>query len=50
MFISSGGMIVRVGADSISRIGRNTQGVRVVNLKEGDRLIAAASVVENGDE
>src|SRR5690606_5957478 len=35
MFISQGGMLVRVAAKSISRIGRNTQGVRVVNLKEG---------------
>jgi DNA gyrase subunit A len=48
MFISEKGMIVRCPASSISRIGRNTQGVRVVNLKEGDRLIAAARVVESG--
>jgi DNA gyrase subunit A len=50
MMISAGGMIVRMGAETISRIGRNTQGVRVVNLKEGDRLIAAARVVESKDE
>jgi len=47
MFVSERGMIVRVGASSISRIGRNTQGVRLVNLKDGDRLIAAARVVES---
>jgi DNA gyrase subunit A len=47
LFISESGMIVRVAATSISRIGRNTQGVRVVNLKEGDRLISAARVVES---
>ncbi len=50
MMISSSGMIVRMSAGSISRIGRNTQGVRVVNLKDGDRLIAAARVVEAEDE
>jgi DNA gyrase subunit A len=50
MMISAGGMIVRMGAETISRIGRNTQGVRVVNLKDGDRLIAAARVVESKDE
>ena len=52
MFISESGMIVRVGASSISRIGRNTPGVRLVNLKADDRLIASARVIEtngNGD-
>ena len=47
MFISRGGMLVRVAAKSISRIGRNTQGVRLVNLKEGDRLIAAARIADS---
>ncbi len=46
IFISASGMIVRVPAASISRIGRNTQGVRLVNLKTGDRLNSAARVVE----
>ena len=39
MFMSKKGMIVRVPAASISQIGRNTQGVRLVNLKDGDLLI-----------
>ncbi|MCI0676126.1 MAG: DNA gyrase subunit A [Phycisphaerales bacterium] len=47
MFISQGGMLVRVAAKTISRIGRNTQGVRLVNLKEGDKLIAAARVADS---
>ena len=50
MFISSGGMIVRIPAGSISRIGRNTKGVRLVNLKDGDRVISAARVFESADE
>ena len=52
IFISEKGMIVRVAVDSVSRIGRNTQGVRLVNLKSGDRLMSAARVVDtdNGDE
>jgi DNA gyrase subunit A len=53
IFVSQNGMIVRMPADAISRIGRNTQGVRVVNLKAGDRLKAAARVLEsedNGDD
>ena len=48
MFISEKGMIVRLPAGSISQIGRNTQGVRLVNLKPGDRFIAAAPMVETG--
>ena len=42
-------MIVRVPASSIGRIGRATQGVKLVNLKQGDRLIAAARVVESDE-
>ena len=49
MFISRGGMIVRVNAGEISQIGRNTQGVRVIKLREDDQLIAAAKVVAEGD-
>ncbi|NNM25669.1 MAG: DNA gyrase subunit A [Phycisphaerales bacterium] len=50
IFLSESGMIVRVAASSISRIGRNTQGVRLVNLKAGDRCVAAARVVDSGDD
>ena len=44
MFITANGMLVRIAASDIRTIGRNTKGVRVVNLKEDDRLIAAAKV------
>ena len=44
MFITANGMLVRIPANNIRTIGRNTKGVRVVNLKDGDRLIAAAKV------
>ncbi len=52
MFISSGGMLVRIPAAEISRIGRNTQGVRVVRIREDDQLIATATIVDgqNGIE
>ncbi|MBX3355358.1 MAG: DNA gyrase subunit A [Phycisphaeraceae bacterium] len=49
MFISRGGMIVRVSAGEISQIGRNTQGVRVIKLRDDDALIAAAKVVAESD-
>jgi DNA gyrase subunit A len=44
IFISAGGMLVRIAASQIRQIGRNTQGVRLVRLREGDHLIASASV------
>jgi len=47
--ISRGGLLVRMAAESISRIGRGTQGVRVVGLKGDDRVIAAARVEESDD-
>jgi len=50
VLISEAGMLVRMAASSISRIGRNTQGVRVINLREGDRLIAAARVIDSDND
>ena len=52
MFITANGMLVRIAASDIRTIGRNTKGVRVVNLKDDDRLIAAAKVegVEESSE
>jgi len=44
MFITQNGIIIRIAAKDISVIGRNTQGVRVMRLSEGDELVAAAKV------
>jgi DNA gyrase subunit A len=41
MMITAQGMIIRTGLDEVRAIGRNTQGVRLINLKEGDKLVAA---------
>ncbi len=46
MFITASGMIVRTEVTAISTIGRNTQGVRLVNLKGEDALVAAEVVSE----
>ena len=45
---SESGMVVRIPLDSVSRIGRNTMGVRLVKLKDGDRLVAAAITEDSG--
>jgi DNA gyrase subunit A len=46
LFITQMGMLVRTPIAEISSMGRNTQGVRLVNLKDGDRLTALEIVSE----
>jgi DNA gyrase subunit A len=50
LFISHHGMVQRTGAGGISLMGRPTQGVRVMNIKDDDRVSAVALVVESSDE
>lgn len=45
MLITRQGMIVRTSVNQISTIGRNTQGVRVIKLREDDELISAAKII-----
>ncbi|MBT8046263.1 MAG: DNA gyrase subunit A, partial [Pontiella sp.] len=42
MLISEAGQMICIGANDLRIIGRNTQGVRLFNLKEGDKLVSAA--------
>ncbi|MCJ7729259.1 MAG: hypothetical protein MUO27_05215, partial [Sedimentisphaerales bacterium] len=44
MLITANGQIMRTGLDQIRPIGRNTQGVRLIKLKEGDKLVAVAKI------
>ncbi len=46
LFITQGGMLVRTPVAEVSTIGRNTQGVRLVNLKDGDKLVSLEVVSE----
>jgi len=49
MMITRQGVIIRVPVDGIRVIGRNTQGVKVMNLDAGDAVVDVARVVtENG--
>ncbi|MFB3891521.1 MAG: DNA gyrase subunit A [Phycisphaerae bacterium] len=45
MLITLNGMIVRTGVNELRTIGRATQGVRVISLKPGDKLVAVARVI-----
>ena len=45
MIITVGGQMVRTAVAPIREAGRNTQGVKLVNLDEGDKLQAIAPVI-----
>ena len=47
---SSDGIVIRQEVGDINRYGRNSMGVRVMNLAEGATLSAVAVAVRNGDE
>jgi DNA gyrase subunit A len=49
LFISQNGMVQRTGVEGISQMGRSTQGVKVMNIKDDDRVSAVALVVESDD-
>jgi DNA gyrase subunit A len=44
MFITMQGMVTRSRVDAIRIVGRNTQGVRVMNLNEGDKIATMAKI------
>ena len=45
LLVSEKGQIVRIRTKDVSVIGRATQGVKLIDLAEGDRLVAAEQVV-----
>jgi DNA gyrase subunit A len=49
MLITEKGMIIRLNTADISVIGRNTQGVRLIQLEEGDHLVSVARLAERPD-
>jgi DNA gyrase subunit A len=47
MLISDQGTLVRIPADQISLVGRNTQGVRLIAVRDDERLVRVARIVES---
>ena len=47
LMVTSRGIIQRVRAREISQIGRNTQGVRIIRLDDGDKLVSLARVASD---
>ena len=53
LMVTARGKIQRIRASDISQIGRNTQGVRVISLDDGDSLVSCARIpgeIIDGDD
>ncbi|MGV3773201.1 MAG: DNA gyrase C-terminal beta-propeller domain-containing protein, partial [Verrucomicrobiales bacterium] len=50
MLITVEGQMVRISVDGIREAGRNTSGVKLINLSEADKLQAIAPVISETDE
>ena len=46
MLITDGGKLIRMPVDGIPTIGRNTQGVRLIRLEEGEKVMAMERLAE----
>ena len=47
MLITSGGKLVRTRVNEVSVLGRNTQGVKLIRLREGERLVGVERVEDD---
>lgn len=50
MLLTERGVLIRIPVERISQVGRNTQGVKLIQLEEGDRVVAVAKVVSSLEE
>ena len=50
MMITNGGKIIRITMEQMRVIGRNTQGVRMINLAPGEKVVAMDLVAESDSE
>ena len=46
MLVTDGGKIIRMGLENVRVIGRNTQGVRLINLAEDEKVVDLARLAE----
>ena len=50
LFISKKGIAMRTSANGVSVIGRNTQGMRLMRLTEGDKVVGATKIISEKEE
>jgi DNA gyrase subunit A len=50
MLTTDKGQTIRMKVSDISVLGRNTQGVRLINISEKEELVTGLAIVERDDE
>jgi len=50
MLITNAGTLVRTRVNEVSVLGRNTQGVKLINLGKGEKLVGIERIAETGEE
>ena len=50
MIVTHNGLMIRMGVQGISTLGRNTQGVRLISLKDTDSIADVTRVVAEDEE
>jgi DNA gyrase subunit A len=50
LLITQQGMIIRMATNGVRAIGRATQGVKLIDIEEGDRVVSIAKLAEKDDE
>jgi DNA gyrase subunit A len=50
LMVTEGGILIRMNVSEIRRIGRSTQGVRLIRLDEGDRVVSVAVTGADGND
>ena len=50
MLITTGGVLIRTKVDSIRETGRSAQGVKLIDLSDGEKLVDLEKVIERDDD
>ncbi len=50
MLITDAGKVIRTTVNEISIIGRNTQGVRLIDVSEGEKVVGVARLADDGED
>ena len=50
MLISTGGTVIKMPVEDVKRLGRSTQGVIVMRLRDGETVSSLAPVIDDADE
>ena len=49
LLITAAGIIIRIDGEGISQFGRNAQGVKLMTLNEGDKVVSLAAVQQDNE-